>query len=144
MIVMHRTQKEYDVHVLISYIYKLSACDFLSTNRIGESMCEPDKNLCTPIIAALLGYELKEMTRDLSVKVVFEILSYLATLDTDCSKCIEAIKEHKYQGLPVIEYDIKSGYDQGIIIQVSSALITIFKHNLLLCTVYHIAGFCHG
>ena len=27
MIVMHRPQKEYDVHVLISYIYKLSACD---------------------------------------------------------------------------------------------------------------------
>ena len=25
MIVMHRPQKEYDVHVLISYIYKLSA-----------------------------------------------------------------------------------------------------------------------
>ena len=27
IIVMHRPQKEYDVHVLISYIYKLSACD---------------------------------------------------------------------------------------------------------------------
>ena len=27
MIVMHRPQKAYDVHVLISYIYKLSACD---------------------------------------------------------------------------------------------------------------------
>ena len=27
MIVMHRPQKEYDVHVLISYIYKLNACD---------------------------------------------------------------------------------------------------------------------
>ena len=27
MIVMHRPQKEYDVHVLICYIYKLSACD---------------------------------------------------------------------------------------------------------------------
>ena len=27
MIVMHRPQKEYDEHVLISYIYKLSACD---------------------------------------------------------------------------------------------------------------------
>ena len=85
-------------------------------------MCIVDKNRYTPIISALVGFEQKETTRDISVKVVFEILSYLATLPTDCSKCIEAIRKPKYQGLPVIEYDIKSGYDQGIIIQVSSAL----------------------
>ena len=95
-------------------------------------MCIVDKNRYTPIISALVGFEQKETTRDISVKVVFEILSYLATLPTDCSKCIEAIRNPKYQGLPVIEYDIKSGYNQGIIIQVSSVLTRILSHNLLL------------
>ena len=61
------------------------------------------------------------------MRVVFEILTHLATLSDDCSKCIEVIKTPTYQGLPVIEYDIKSGYEQGIIIQVSSVLTTIFK-----------------
>ena len=90
--------------------------------RIGERLWYVfDKSLYTPIIKALVVSS--EVTEDVSVKVVFEILSYLSTLSADCSKCIEAIGKPKYRGLPVIEYDIKSG--QGIIIQVSSVYIYI-------------------
>ena len=84
-------------------------------------MCKPDRNHYTPIVSALVSHEYKTITKEQSVKVVFEILSYLSTLSADCSKCIEAIGKPKYRGLPIIEYDIKSG--QGIIIQVSSTYI---------------------
>ena len=101
-----------DAQCLDSKVLIFSVC------RIGESMRKPDRNHYTPIVSALVSHEYKRITKDESVKVVFEILSYLSTSCTDCTKCIEAIKDAKYRGLPVIEYDIKSG--QGIIIQVSS------------------------
>ena len=81
-------------------------------------MCSKfDRNHFTPLVTAVVNYKAH---KDSTVKVVKEILSYLCAMSTDCAKCISAIKQ-SYRGLPLIEYDIKSG--DGVIIQVSGILI---------------------
>ena len=81
-----------------------------------------DRHQYTPIITAFVYYD--DQRKDSSVKVIFEILSYLASLSDGCSKCINAIS-HQYRNLPIIEYDIKSG--KGVLIQVGITL-SILEH----------------
>ena len=80
--------------------------------RLGNDMYnKPDRNHFTPIITAVVYCHLH---KDSAVKVIKEILSHLCTVSY--AKCISAIKP-LYRGLPVIEYDIRSG--EGVIVQVS-------------------------
>ena len=79
---------------------------------------KPDRRHYTPIITAMVHYhDHKEKEhKEKSLRVITEILSYLSTFNDNYAACIGAIKQ-LYNGLPVIEHDIRSG--EAVIVQVS-------------------------
>ena len=77
-----------------------------SSDRIGEQNAI-DRNHRTPIVTALVNHE---QLKEIAPQVIMTILSYLPA-----SEAVTTL-QHAYHGMPVIEYDIKSGI--GMIVKV--------------------------
>ncbi|XP_065883624.1 transient receptor potential cation channel subfamily A member 1-like isoform X2 [Dysidea avara] len=110
---------------------KVEITQLLMQAGIGEQSAS-DRNHRTPIVTALVNHE---QLKDLAPQVIMTILSHLPA-----SEAVTTL-QHTYRGMPVIEYDIKSGI--GVIVKGILLLEDTLCKELLL-ERYKFSNHCEG